>query len=160
MTFQLLFIKLIILYTMNKYKFLTIIVIVLLIINGILFFILVKNHKRKGGPKNIIIEKLHFDKKQIKKYEVFIQQHRNAINENENSMNKLRSKLYEELKNADNSIKIDSLITIIGKQQMDAEYINYKHFLEIKKLCKPNQKKDFDELIKEIANLFSSKGRK
>lgn len=145
---------------MNKYKFLTIIVIVLLITNGILFFILVKNHKRKGGPKNIIIEKLHFDKEQIKQYEAYIQQHRKAINNNETAINTLRSNLYEELKYSNNKSKIDSLILIIGKQQTIAEHINYKHFLEIKKLCKPNQKNDFDELTKEIAKLFSTRKRK
>jgi hypothetical protein len=145
---------------MNKYKFLTITVIVLLIFNGILFFILIKEHKRKGGPKNIIIEKLHFDEEQIKKYEGYIQQHRKAINNNETMMNYLRCNLYEELKYSENRAKTDSLIVKIANQQTIAEHINYNHFLEIKKLCKPHQKKDFEALTEEISNLFSAKERK
>lgn len=144
---------------MNKSKFLIILIIVLLISNGVLFFILIKEHQSKGGPKNIIIEKLHFDKEQIKYYETYIQQHRKAINENETIMNRLRSNLYEELKYSDSSTKIDSLITAIGKQQTVAEHINFNHFLEIKKICKPNQTREFDSLTKEISNLFSPKER-
>ena len=144
---------------MIKSKFLILIIIVLILCNAILFFILFKDHQRKGGPKNIIIEKLHFDKDQIKNYEVYIQKHRKAINENEITMNKLRSELYQQLKHQQDTSKVDSIISIIANQQIIAENINYNHFLEIKKLCKPYQEKDFEELTKEISNLFSVKER-
>jgi len=145
---------------MNKYKFLIIIIVVLLISNGALFFILIKEQKGKLEPKNLIIEKLHFDKEQIKNYEIYIQQHRAAIFENETKMNKLRRNLYQELNYSDNNSKIDSIISNIAKQQVTAEHINYNHFLEIKRLCKPNQSKDYQEFTKEISNLFSLKERK
>lgn len=145
---------------MNKSKFLKFIILGLLISNGILAFMLIKGRNKKDGPKNIIIEKLHLDKEQIKNYELYIAQHRKAINENEKSMNKLRSELYLQLKHSQDTAKVDSLILIISNQQTIAELINYNHFLEIKKLCKPSQKEAFDELTTEIANLFSSKERK
>lgn len=145
---------------MNKSKFLILIIVGLLISNGIMFFMMFRDHNRKDGPKNTIIDKLHFDKEQIEDYEVYVQQHRKAINKNEVSMNTLRSKLYEQLKYQQDSSKTDSLISLISKQQFIAEHINYNHFLEIKKLCKPNQKRDFDELTTEIAKLFSLKERK
>lgn len=145
---------------MNKSKFLILIIVGLLISNGIMFFMMFRDQNRKDGPKNTIIDKLHFDKEQIEDYEVYVQQHRKAINKNEVSMNTLRSKLYEQLKYQQDSSKTDSLISLISKQQFIAEHINYNHFLEIKKLCKPNQKGDFDELTTEIAKLFSLKERK
>lgn len=145
---------------MNKSKFLTIIIIALILSNAILVFMLFKKHQKNDGPKNIIIQKLHFDYEQIKKYEAFIQQHRKAINDNEMTMNKLRRNLFEQLKGEQDSSKIDSLISVVVHQQFVAEKINYNHFLEIKKLCKPAQKKDFDELTNEIAKLFHSKERK
>ena len=146
---------------MNKSKFLILVVIVLLISNGILFFILIKEHNKNEGPKEIIIEKLHFDKEQVKNYETYIQQHRKAVNANEAVMNKLRAKLFQELRNnQQDTVKIDSLISVIGKQQMIAENINYNHFLEIKKMCKPSHQKDFEELTNEIVKLFSNKERK
>ena len=145
---------------MNKFKFLKLIIIGLLVSNGVLLFMLFKEHVRKGGPKAIIIEKLHFDKEQIKNYETYIQKHRKAINNNEAILNKLRGSLFEQLKYQQDSTKIDSIMSKIAMQQNLAEKINYNHFLEIKRLCKPSQQKYFDELTTEIANLFSSKERK
>ena len=144
---------------MNKLKFLIIVIIGLLVSNGILFFTLIKENSDNDGPKKIIIDKLHFDKAQINNYEEFIQQHRQAIDENEAIMNQLRSNLFEQLKYQQDTSKIDSLISIIAKQQYIAEKINYNHFLEIKRLCKPSQIKDFDELTNEIENFFSEKER-
>jgi uncharacterized protein (UPF0210 family) len=145
---------------MSKSKFLNFIIFGLLISNGILAFMLINGRHKKDAPKNIIIEKLHLDKEQIKNYELYIAQHRKAINENEIIINKLRSELYQQLKHQQDTSKVDSIISIIANQQTIAEHINYNHFLEIKKLCKPNQKEDFDELTTEIANLFILKERK
>ena len=140
---------------MSKSKFLKLIILGLLISNAIVVFMLINGRDKKNGPKNIIIEKLHFDKEQIKNYESYIQQHRKAINENE-----IRSELYQQLKHQQDTSKVDSIISIIANQQIIAENINYNHFLEIKKLCKPSQKEDFDELTTKIAKLFSLKERK
>lgn len=145
---------------MNKSKFHVLIILGLLISNVILFFMLFKEHKGNEGPKNIIINKLHFDKNQINDYEVYIQQHRKAIDENEAIMNALRSNLFEQLTYQQDSTKIDSIINIIAKQQYVAEKINYNHFLAIKRLCKPSQQQDFNKFTKEITDLFSSKERK
>jgi periplasmic protein CpxP/Spy len=145
---------------MNKSKFLKFIILGLLISNGILAFMLINGRNKKDGPKNIIIEKLHLDKEQIKTYETYIAQHRKAINANEITMNKLRGNLYQELKHSQDTAIVDSLISIIANQQTVAEHINYNHFLEIKKLCKPSQKEAFNNLTTEIANLFSSDKRK
>ena len=145
---------------MSKSKFLKFIILGLLISNGIVIFMLINGRDKMNGPKNIIIEKMHFDKEQIKNYESYIQQHRKAINENEKILNKLRSELYQQLKYQQDTSKVDSIISIIANHQIIAENINYNHFLEIKKLCKPSQKEDFDELTNEIAKFFSLKERK
>ncbi len=145
---------------MNKSKFLTVIILGLLISNAILFFMFLKGPKLQREPKNVIINKLHLDEDQVKNYEVFIQKHRKAVKDNEETMSKLRNDLYQNLKYDQKNIKIDSFLTKIAKQQYIAEEINYQHFLEIKDLCKPSQQKDFDELINEIPDLFSRKRRK
>ena len=145
---------------MNKSRFLTTIIIGLLVSNGILLFMFFNGPKINKEPKSIIIDKLNFDKEQIKQYEIYIQQHRKAINENETAIKILRSNLYTQLKYKLDTTKIDSLIGFIARQQGAVEHINYKHFIEIKNLCKPSQEKDFNELTNEIVSLFSSKERK
>ena len=145
---------------MNKSRFLTIIIIGLLISNGILLFMFFNGPKINKEPKSIIIDKLNFDKEQIKQYEIYIQQHRKAINENETAIKILRSNLFTHLKYKQDTAKIDSLIGFIARQQGVVEHINYKPFIEIKNLCKPSQEKDLNELTNEIVSLFSSKERK
>jgi protein CpxP len=145
---------------MNKSRFLILIIISLLISNGILLFMFLNGPKMHNSPKSVIIDKLHFDKEQIKKYEVFIQKHRKAISYNEATMNKLRNNLFEQLNYQQDTAKVDSLISVIARQQYLAEKINYKHFLEIKYLCKPTQQMYFNELTNEITNLFSMKERR
>ena len=145
---------------MNKSRFLSIIIIGLLISNGILLFMFFNGPKINKDPKSIIIDKLHFDEEQIKQFDIYIQQHRKAINENETAIKKIRNNLFTHLKYKQETAKIDSLIGFIAKQQGVVERINYNHFREIKNLCKPSQKKDFNELTNEIVSLFSSKERK
>lgn len=145
---------------MNKSKFLTLVIIGLLISNGILLFMFIKGPKKHKEPKTIIIDKLHFNKEQIEYYEIYIQKHRKAINDNQAIMNKLRSDLYKQLKSNPLATNLDSLFLKIGKQQYIAEKINYNHFLEIKKMCNPSQQENFNELTNEIVNLFAPQERK
>ena len=146
---------------MNKIKLLIAIIAVLILSNGILLFMHLNRPNPRGeGPKDYIIEKLHFDVEQAKKYEGTIQQHRKAIHENEQEMNQLRNALYRQLASPVDSSKLDSVLSLIALQQEKAERINYNHFMEIKQICKPEQLKDFNELTQEIAQLFSPHKRK
>mgnify|MGYP006181155943 CR=1 FL=1 len=146
---------------MNKSKFYITVIIALLCSNLVLFFLFIKDPKRHEGPKAIIREKLQFDDQQNNQYEKYIYKHRQSINQNELIMSELRSTLFAQLKNnQQDSSKIDSIISVIGQRQMIIEKINYTHFLEIKKICKPEQQQNFDAFTSEIVQLFTSKGRK
>jgi hypothetical protein len=146
---------------MNKSKFHLLIIIVLLIGNVVLLFLLFNPLNKQGeGPKYYIINALKFDEIQSLKYEKEIGIHRELTNLNEEKMNELRNSLYQQLMYSQNKRVTDSLISLIGEQQMLAEQINYNHFLKIKDFCKPHQIRDFQSLTKEIAQLFATKHRK
>jgi archaellum biogenesis ATPase FlaH len=120
----------------------------------------VNDQIKPTGPKKIIIQKLDLDKSQVVEYEKSIQIHIESIRNNETQMNHLRNELYKQLKYEQDSLILDSLISNIADQQAKAEWINYNHFLAIKKLCEPPQLEHFEELTEDIANLFSNEGRK
>jgi len=44
----------------------------------------------------------------------------------------------------------------LGQLQIDIEKINYNYFLEISKICKENQVSYFDDLLKDLAELFQN----
>jgi hypothetical protein len=145
---------------MNKVKVLSIVSIGLFAANIILIWFLMSNkmaHDRKEGPKKIIIEKLHFDESQTKEYEKLIDWHKKNIRKSESQMMVLKNQLYTSLQQNKQTNSTDSLIAEIGKVQIEIEHINYKHFKDIKELCKPEQLKLFDELCEDIAKLFAHK---
>lgn len=152
---------------MSKSKLLTIAVIALFLINVItLSFFIFKAPKERGernemppmrSPKNIVINKLHFDKEQVANYEELIEQHLKLISEIDNKTIVLKNKLYQELSNLDNKVVIDSLFLQIATNQTAIEKIHFNHFLDIKKLCKPEQIEDYNALTNELAEIFGKK---
>ena len=152
---------------MEKTKLLTITVIGLLLLNfatlGFLFFGGTKGHKpphdRPEGrpkPREIIIERLHFDVNQQKEYGKLIEWHRGEIKQLEDSIRVSKNELYLLLN--DDKVDEKAKVTLIDKTalfQKQIEATHFKHFEDIKKLCKPEQQEYFNELTKELGRLFS-----
>jgi periplasmic protein CpxP/Spy len=146
---------------MNKTKVLTIAVIVLVLLNisVVATFMLNKPPHPPGmegrqSPKTIIIERLHFNETQIAAYDDLIKEHRTTIQNKEEQLKLVKEELYALLA-ADNQTTSTDLITKINMIQKEIEEIHFNHFLDIKKLCKPEQLSDFNELTNELASLFS-----
>jgi Spy/CpxP family protein refolding chaperone len=143
---------------MNKIKLLTFAVIGLLLLNlATLSFLFLNapggNHHK---PQEIIIEKLHFDENQQRQYKQIIQWHRGRINDLDEKFKQTKENLYHLLlaSNVDEKKK-DSLISALANYQREIEITHFKHFQEIKKLCKKEQLKDFDYLTTELSRIFS-----
>lgn len=145
---------------MSKAKLLWIAVIALLLLNfGILAFLfLSKEHEPMGRkmPREIIIEKLHFNESQIVDYDKIIKQHQQSIKNLDDSIKNTKDKLYQLLNDKTvNSSKKDSLFLKLANYQKQIETTHFNHFLEIKKLCNKNQLQDYKNLTQELGHLFS-----
>jgi len=110
--------------------------------------------QRHRQPRQVIIERLHFDDRQIAAYEPLIHWHRSNITRLEAQMGVLRNQLYNGLNQPSNTKK-DSLIAGIAVLQQEIEYVHYRHFGDIRKLCRPDQLADYERLTHEIAGLFA-----
>lgn len=149
---------------MSKLKLLSIGVIGLLVINiAVVGLLLMKkpphppgerNGMRQEGPKNIIIERLHFDKDQIAQYEKLIDEHQSAIRTTDDSIRMTKNDLYQTLNNESFADK-DSLLARLSLLKKQIELIHYNHFTQLKKLCKPNQLNAFNDLTKDLARFFA-----
>jgi len=153
---------------MEKTKLLTIGIIALFLLNlgtlGFLFLSGPKGHHPPLGhgpegrlqPREIIIEKLHFDSNQVKEYDQLIQWHRSHITEAEDQIRAAKNELYLQLnENPVNEKTKDSLITALASYQKEIESVHFKHFQDIKKMCKKEQLEDFTALTEELSRLFS-----
>lgn len=154
---------------MEKTRLLTIAVIGLLLLNlGTLGFLFLNDPKGNrpphGGrpePKEIIIEKLHFDAQQQKDYAKLIQWHRSEITKLDDNIRQAKNELYSQLNQSEVNVKIkDSLITVVNSYQKRVEETHFKHFEDIKKLCHQDQMENFNELTEELSRIFAPKPRR
>lgn len=112
------------------------------------------------GPKQIIIERLHFDVTQQKDYELLIIDHKSKTDELHEASKNLHDELFSLLKgDTINQRESDSLILEIANNQKAIEDLNFDHFNAIKKLCKGEQVALFNELVNDLGRLFAPKGR-
>ncbi|WP_284652166.1 hypothetical protein [Flavobacterium terrisoli] len=153
---------------MERTKLLTISVIGLLLLNlGTLGFLFLNGpkdhrlpHEGRPKPKEIIIEKLHFDANQKTAYEKLIHWHRGEINRLDDSIRQTKNELYSGLDETEINVKTkDSLIALLNSYQKQIEETHFKHFEDIKKLCKPEQQEDFKALTEELSRIFGPKPR-
>ena len=154
---------------MNRTKLLTIAVIGLLLINlGTLGVMMMHKPPRPPhgempppngeGPKQMIIDRLHFDNAQQKQYQVLIDEHKKKTNELHDASKELHDQLFSLLKtDVVDKAKADAIIQQISDNQKAIDNLNFDHFQKIKSICKPEQVKDFNELAGELAGLFGPK---
>ncbi len=144
---------------MDKIKLLTYSVIALLLLNlaTIGFVVLSKpGDRNRPEPREIIIEKLKFDENQKKEYEQLIYWHRSQIDELDEKTLETKKELYLQLlKNEVDTKTKDSLMNSLLKYQNQIENIHFKHFEDIKRLCRKDQLKNFEDLTKELSKIFS-----
>ncbi len=149
---------------MEKTKLLTLLVICLVILNiGLLAYLFLGSRKThppkrvmKSSPKEIIIEKLNFNAKQIANYEELIKDHRAKISATEKQNKELKNSLYQFLlKSSENKSIVDSIVNLLGENQKLIENIHFNHFADIKKLCEPDQMESFGELATELSGIFA-----
>lgn len=154
---------------MEKTKLLTFTVFALLLLNlGTLGFLLLSGpkgqHPHDGGPghhgkprpREIIIEKLRFDPQQVKEYDRLIRWHQDNIGRAEQQISEAKNDLYRLLNDEPiDDKKKDSLTATIAVAQKQIEGIHFRHFQDIKKLCRPDQLNDFGQLTHELSRMFS-----
>ena len=142
---------------MNRTRLISFIAIGLLITNlsmvGFIFLNKPK-HQMHGGPKKIIAERLHFDAQQIEEYDKLIALHRMEIKTKDSLIRQTKNELYGCISSNNVTLK-DSFENKLGQLQIEIEEINYNHFLDIKKLCKENQLTYYNDLVKDLAQLFA-----
>lgn len=150
---------------MKKTKLLSFVIIALLLLNfGILGFLFL--YKDKGGPKGkkmpreIVIEKLHFNDNQIVEYDRVIKIHKDTITAIDDSIKIAKNELYQLLNSnyIDNSKK-ENLYLKLAYYQKQIETMHFIHFLEIKAICDKKQLTDFKNLTQEFSKIFTY-GRK
>ncbi len=149
---------------MSKIRLLTIAVIGLFLLNmGMITFMFLRTPSRPGdgwppihkeAPRKAIVQMLHLDKEQSGQYKELIDQHQGLIRDLDEKIAETKNEIYQTLSTENTPVK-DSLLLTLADLQKQVESVHYDHFMDIKKICKPDQLIEFDNLTKELSRLFS-----
>jgi hypothetical protein len=113
-----------------------------------------------AGPRNEIIDRLHFDAAQVIQYDSLIVKHRKLVGQKEKEIQGLRTSLFMGVSDGIDSKLKDSWVRQIGVLHADIQQIHFAHFLDIQKICKPEQLADFERLTKDLSKMFRGRGSK
>lgn len=155
---------------MTKTRLLTITVIGLLLLNlSILASFIFSERKSppqgagfdRREPKWIVIERLQLDEAQQQAYQVLIDAHRREHRALNDRCRDLKHGLYALLKHDTvDSTRADSLIAEVAATQQHLEQLNFHHFQQLRKICRPEQLPAFDRLAEELADIFTRPRRR
>ncbi|MBS1636012.1 MAG: periplasmic heavy metal sensor [Bacteroidetes bacterium] len=154
---------------MSKTRLLSIALISLLLLNIAMVAVMVMrrghqpgqeaNAEGKREPKWIVIERLHLDKEQQAAYQMLIDAHKTKHHQLNDACRDLKNKLYSLLeKTPVDSLLADSLIGQVAHKQRELEQLNFKHFQQVKAICRPEQMNDFNLLAADLVDIFAHRG--
>jgi protein CpxP len=144
---------------MNKTKFLTILVLLLLVLNAVtLFFLLGKKdgHKNKPGGNGrpyseYLTKQLNLDTIQVAQLKDLRDKHKQELGVLWKEDRELQEAKFVLLKEgSSDSLKLDSLLTLIVANKKKFELAFHNHFLQIRALCRPEQVELFNKTLDEM----------
>jgi hypothetical protein len=140
---------------MSKQRFYAITALVLLGSNLFLLWLhFYGSRPRHEGPRREIIKRLNLDDVQVQRYDVLIKQHRTSLRQLDSTVRMQRRTLYTGIGGALAAQHKDSMLREVSKAQLELEQLHYRHFLDIRALCKPEQVPAFEALSRDLAAMF------
>lgn len=143
----------------SKYKWILFLVAVLLISNVVLAIFLFNSKdkktdssKKRESPSTIIYKELGLTAQQIDTFksskDIFFKDMRPTWDEIKN----LKDSLYKHMDVDSNDSSIQLLTAAIAQKTKEADLKMYQHFVEMRKLCTPEQQAKFDTIIPKFLN--------
>lgn len=113
------------------------------------------------GTQESLMEGVKFLEKELNLSEIQIQQFIESRNKHANQSKEIHDKIYrlkkeildEVFKPVPDSLKIQRLRNEIGQQQSEFERYLFKHFLELKSYCRPEQQEKLKLFLNDIATM-------
>ncbi len=150
---------------MKRESLLTIAVVALLLLNfGILGFLFFRRppHPEGGGPGPLdrhIIERLHLNAEQKTQFERLKTAHHEQMQAFDRAHRDAMGNYFALLKNdTATPEQQDSLLALVQNIQKNRATVTFQHFTDLKALCTPEQKKDFEALLPELMQVILPQG--
>jgi periplasmic protein CpxP/Spy len=156
---------------MERTKFLTLAVVALFVLNLLTlgFMVLRPTPPMPPGgrpgpgmndPGSIIADRLHLDADQREQFRQFQHERHEQLE----PLNQKGGELYTEyyiLLRAEqlDTARAKAVSHQIGQNQQAVAQVNFRHFQQLKSICKPNQQADFQKLMGDLTEICNGPGR-
>ncbi len=111
----------------------------------------VSTEHEKARVQQLLKDELEFDETQIKQYLKMRHEHHEQAQQLNDDIRNLKKQMFDEvLQDKPQPILSDSLLILVQEKQADLEKLTFRHFLNLKKLCKPKQQDKLKLLIHEV----------
>lgn len=146
-------------------RYLTLLVIVLIIFNltaiTMLWLCSPKNsvHPPRPGEqphdqkqlRGLLKKELNFDEEQIEKYLKLHRSHREKVDRINAGINHVKRQMFDAvLQDEPRPMLSDSLLQIAQEKQAEIERMTFQYFLDLKQLCRPEQRDKLKILMHEV----------
>lgn len=150
-------------FKQNRYLLFVIVLLVILNLGTILMLWLSKPpqpmmQRKQRTPElekmhiqQILKDELSFDKTQTEQYLKLREKHHERASLLQNEIQRIKKQMFDEvLKENPQTTLSDSLLKLSQEKTADLEQLTFQHFLDLKKLCKPDQQDKLKILISEF----------
>lgn len=101
--------------------------------------------------KTLLRDELGFNEKQADEYLNLRRSNRMAIDKLEREIRKIKKQMFDEALKEGANIEIsDSLLNLAQLKQANIEKLTFRHFVQLKNICKPEQKDKLKDLLHKI----------
>ncbi len=107
--------------------------------------------KEEARLEHLLNAELGFDETQTGRYLEMRQEHRRQTHRLNEEIRQIKKQMFDEVLQEKPRQKLsDSLLTLAQEKQAQIEQLTFQHFLDLKKLCKPEQQKKLKLLMHEV----------
>jgi protein CpxP len=150
-------------FKQNRYLWFAIIILLIMNFAAITLLWLGRPEGRRpqSGPPDPVEEKtrteqmlqkeLGFDKIQTEQYLMMRQEHSSQAQQLDDEIRQLKKQMFDEvLEDSPQPLLSDSLLRLVQEKQANLEQVTFQHFVDLKKLCKPEQRDNLKLLMREV----------
>ncbi|KAA3615807.1 MAG: periplasmic heavy metal sensor [Calditrichaeota bacterium] len=106
---------------------------------------------KQNRTKELLEKELGFDEKQTKQYLKLRQQHQDQMRLLEREIRQIKKQMFDEVLHDNHQNELsDSLLALAQEKQAQIEQITFQHFLDLKRLCKPDQQDKLKLLMRQV----------
>ncbi|MES3018617.1 MAG: Spy/CpxP family protein refolding chaperone [Bacteroidota bacterium] len=142
---------------MRKERLLWILIMILIAVNAATLFFIVTGPPAEGGKKfdRTIIRELSLTEEQVAQFEIMKRAHHQEITQLDGEMRSTYEKYFYLLAEPTDSLAKDSLENILSTKQKEKIQITYQHFNDLRKICTPEQREKFKDLVPILMHVIT-----